>query len=134
MALVFYIIFTILFIISGIKVRSWSTIVKLGFGSGAPLPFLKHSQIYRAVPTALFILALVMSSLAPTSGSATIMLIVLLISFLVVCTRGRKRGIEKYRDVLREMLEYKELSKEKKLDIKKQLKKSDKDLYSHFSP
>lgn len=106
------VVLAFLYAIVSAKVDEWITISALGFKSETPMMFLQNPRIYDVVRSILFL-----GAAASCFGMEAIPwyagLIALAIIWLIAGSIGRKKAYAKYRQVLREMIEFAETPEEK---------------------
>lgn len=106
------IVLVLLYAIVSAKVDEWITISALGFKSETPMMFLQNPRIYDVVRSVLF-LGATASSFGMKDLPWYVGLIALAVIWLVAGSIGRKKAFAKYRQVLREMIDFAETPEEK---------------------
>jgi hypothetical protein len=100
--------FTLLYIVIGLKVKQWEVITTLGFPTETPEGYLKKPSSYNLVRTSCFVIALLSVVISPYRYSATLGFPILGLLWFFVNNRGINRGIKEYRRVMKETVDYNE--------------------------
>lgn len=109
----------------GRKISAWTTISRLGFSSETPEAFLRHPRAYHLISIVLFFVAVIPLLFTNIIIFIFGFIVLLSVSFAVAIL-GRKDGVKRCKNVLREMLkEDKSLDDKKKEEITQQLAKTD---------
>ena len=106
------IILALLYAVVSIKVDEWITISALGFKTETPMMFLQNPKLYEVVRSVLF-LGAVVSCFGMKALSWYVGLIALAVIWLTAGSIGRKKAFARYRQVLKEMVEFAETPEEK---------------------
>ena len=116
----------VLYAIVSVKVDEWITISALGFKLETPLYFLSKPRYYDIVRSALFLVAILasfgLSAIPWFSG-----FFILAIIWLGASWIGRRKAVNNYRRILREMMDNAE-NAEEKAEYEMRSKQTDREL------
>lgn len=129
MAEIVFIVFVFLYLVVSAKLESWKTISALGFKMETPLAFHQGSKIYDIFRTILFIIALTMCFVM-TSIPWYVGLITLGVVWLCAGSIGRNIGINRYRNMWIERIEFVN-TPEEKAQCEEMANMTDKELKEH---
>ena len=103
---IIFVIFTLLYIVIGLKVKQWEVITTLGFSTETPEGYLKNPRHYNLIRTSCFVVALLTVVISPYRYSAALGVPILGLLWFSVNNRGINRGIKEYRRVMKETVDY----------------------------
>ena len=104
--LIIFIVFSLLYVVIGVKVKQWEVITILGFRTETPEGYLRNPKVYNLTRTFCFLVAVIAVIFSPYRYSATIGFPILGLLWYCVYHRGTDRGIKEYRRAMKETCEY----------------------------
>lgn len=104
--LILFIVFSLLYVVIGIKVKQWETITILGFRTETPEVYLRNPRAYNLTRSFCFLVAVIAAIFSSYRYSATIGFPVLGVLWFFVNNRGIDSGIKEYRRAMKETCEY----------------------------